>query len=237
MNEKNILIMASGSGSNAEAIVKGAQAQALPMRFVCGCDKKPEKAGVYEKMEKLGVTVHYLPAPYGDHSALSEFMKNHKPDLTVLAGYMRILPPEIADKYDILNIHPSILPFVYKGSMDAYQDAMDADDKYTGCTVHRVTSDVDAGERVGQIAFEIPEFIKTERDIGKLKAIGLSYEHALYLIAINSVLRNESPDTMLVARVAAANLKVRGLPMIKTIVPLNNAPVFAEFCSKELACR
>jgi phosphoribosylglycinamide formyltransferase-1 len=228
INQKNILILASGSGSNAEVIVKNAQKQNLPIKFAVGCDKKPEVAGVYERMEKLGVVVHYLPAPYGDHSKLMDFLGHNKFDLIVGAGYMRILPPEVVDNHSVVNIHPSILPFVYVGSLDGYMDAFNAGDKYTGCTVHKMIPEVDKGPIIAQLAFEIPK----GTDLDMLKKIGLAHEHALYPEAINSVVFGVDVNMESVARTAQNNIQERGLGAINTIMPAHGK-LFKQFNPKE----
>ncbi|MCL2018045.1 MAG: hypothetical protein FWG80_04735 [Alphaproteobacteria bacterium] len=240
-NEKNILILASGGGTNAESIVKNAKEQSLDMRFIGGCNRSHEKAGVYKKLENLGVKVNYIPSPGSDFSKLREFLNGMpKFDLIVLAGYMRILPVDISNNYNIVNIHPSILPFVYKGSQDAYLDALDNEDKYTGCTVHKVTSEVDSGPRLGQIAFEIPEFVTRKGDLDMLKSIGLAHEHALYFKVITGLLSGFANTNALmqldmedIARHAHKNLKERDLPRVRTYIPNNGLNIFKEFHPKQ----
>jgi len=240
-DKKDVLILASGGGSNAEAIVSHAQKQELPIRFVGGCNISREKAGVYERLEKLNVPVHYLPSPKTDFSALCGFLDKNRFDLIVLAGYMRVLPADIADNYRIVNIHPSILPFVYKGSMDAYKDAMDNGDIYTGCTVHQVTSEVDAGPILAQIAFEIPPLVRKDGDLDTLKKIGLAHEHALYPAVVASVVLSgkyilNAPIKMIrVADQAKKNLADRELPAVDKFIPLSYHRGFLEFNPKEVA--
>jgi phosphoribosylglycinamide formyltransferase-1 len=236
INKKDVLILGSGGGSNAEALVKYAQEKGLNIRFVGGCNRPRAKAGIYDRLEKLGVETYYLPSPGSDFSALRGFLANPgafnpanpiRFDLILLAGYMRILPPDIAEMYDILNIHPSILPFVYKGSEDAYSDALGNGDARTGCTVHMVTSDVDGGPIIAQLGFQIPESVIRSKDIYMLKAIGLAHEHALYPAVMHAALgygidniRIDMDKVMLNAREL---LRERGLDTIMrdcpTIVP------------------
>jgi phosphoribosylglycinamide formyltransferase-1 len=192
--------MASGSGSNAEAIVKYYRNNlAGLLDFTVVCNRTPEVAGVYSRMEKFQIKTKYLPSPNNDFSKVANFLKLNRFDLIALAGYMRILPPEIVAQNNIINIHPSLLPFKYQGSKDAYQDTIDNGDKIAGCTVHRVTADVDAGPRLAQIAFEIPDEIVANKDVDALKEIGLAHEHALYPAVVGNQIFGDKLPLNLVA--------------------------------------
>jgi phosphoribosylglycinamide formyltransferase-1 len=197
-----------------------------PVGFAGLCNMPPGKAGVYDKLHALGVNVEYVPSPKGDFSGVRKFLEAHRFDLVVLAGYMRVLPADIVEKYDILNIHPSLLPYKYKGSMDAYQDAIDSGDKITGCTVHRATTDVDDGPILGQIGFEIPSGILGAGDIDTLKGIGLAHEHALYPAIVRYILYSSALDIRIVADRAAQNIFDRGLPSAHTIIPSHGGTRF-----------
>lgn len=87
-------------------------------------------------------------------------------DIVLLAGFMRIIPSIIYDEFPTFNIHPSLLPR-YKGLMDVavHYAAIESGDKFTGCTLHRVTGKVDAGRIISQ--YQIPI---TTRDPGILKS-------------------------------------------------------------------
>jgi phosphoribosylglycinamide formyltransferase-1 len=194
---KNVLILASGSGSNAQALVEYAQKKGLDINFVGGCNKPRGKAGVYERLEKLGVETYYLPSPgpkgNRNFKYLTSFLKYNpvtkgKIDLILMAGYMLILPKHIVRKYNVLNIHPSVLPYKYQGSEHAYDDALNNGDVRTGCTVHRAIPKVDAGPIIAQIGFSIPPSVIENKDIETLKAIGLAHEHILYPAVMQAVL-------------------------------------------------
>jgi folate-dependent phosphoribosylglycinamide formyltransferase PurN len=146
-------------------------------------------------------------------------------DLIVLAGYMRILPADIAESYNMLNIHPSVLPFVYKGSEDGYADALANRDKIVGCTVHMVTKDVDAGPRLYQVGFGMPDEIIANENLDLLRQIGLAHEHALYPLVVRNIVFNmDQMISMPAVRGAALdNLRARCLPPVKTVFPENGA--------------
>ncbi|GHU01613.1 phosphoribosylglycinamide formyltransferase [Alphaproteobacteria bacterium] len=229
-DEKTVLILASGNGSNAQAIVEHSLSEKLPIRFLCGCNRPSSKAGIYGRMEAFGIKTEYLPSPGTDFAKLEQYLAEHRVDMIVLAGYMRILPRAITERYNILNIHPSLLPFKYKGSQDAYQDAIDNGDKITGCTVHRVTADVDGGQRLGQIAFEIPEVIVKNKDTESLKKLGLCFEHALYPCVVESGLFNVPLSLEAVDKLAGKIRKARGIGFdAPSILPHNHAAVFDRF--------
>jgi phosphoribosylglycinamide formyltransferase-1 len=241
VNYVDILILASGGGSNAEAIVKYVQESGYSIKITAGCNHPRGKAGVYEKLEKLGIDVRYIPSPKNDFSALRALLgagnNGGRFCLIVLAGYMRVLPADITERYDVLNIHPSILPFVYKGSEDAYRDAINNRDTRTGCTVHRATPDVDGGDRLAQLAFKIPEKITEAKDVNALREIGLAFEHALYpRIVINETFRLRKPLDMAAIHDSADDiLSKRGLPRV-THIPTPSTldrPIFNRWNSRE----
>ena len=148
---KRVLILASGNGSNFEAIVKYFQGKGLDVAFELLCDKKD--AYVFKRAKKLGV-----PSYFVEFESLYDFLnaRKGKYNLYVLAGFMRILPEKIlkicagsgkfytdAGCCNIVNIHPSLLP-KFKGK-DAIKRAFEAKEKKTGVTVHFVNRNVDSG--------------------------------------------------------------------------------------------
>ncbi|MDR0967550.1 MAG: hypothetical protein LBL75_01820 [Rickettsiales bacterium] len=229
-DRKKVLIMASGSGSNAEALVRSIRLDNLPVDFYCASDKSGDKAGVYARMkQKLSIETQYIPSPLiktdgagvfpkpRDWSNLIKFLEKHNFDLIVLAGYMLILPPQIASQYKIINIHPAITPFAHVGATDAYADALRDGDTATGCTVHHVIPQVDAGERIAQIGFMIPENI----NLDTLKQIGLTFEHQLYPAVVKQELFYSKLDLMVIAGNASRELARHRLPWSEILIPEN----------------
>ncbi|MDR0319466.1 MAG: hypothetical protein LBH81_01870 [Rickettsiales bacterium] len=223
----NILILASGGGSNARAVVEYIQKSKYKMvvNMMAACNVREEKAAVYGRMKKLGVNTAHIPSPGQDFSSLRFLLdfgfNGLKFDLIVMAGYMRIIPADIAEEYNILNIHPSVLPFAHKGSMDAYKDAFAAGSARTGCTVHRVIPEVDAGPVLAQIGFDIPDEIMRAGDLDLLKQVGLAHEHALYPeIALREAADCEEPLDMWAVQKRAQNILLeRRLPFTNTLIP------------------
>lgn len=215
MARKHVLILASGGGSNAEALVKYANKNALNIDFACASDKLKEEAGVYNRMAGFGVRTDHVPMPGKNFALLRALLQNPKSynraypkkfDLVLMAGFMRILPPDIVKNNTVLNIHPSILPYVYVGSKDAYQDALNNGDLRTGCTVHIATADVDMGPVLAQIGFEIPKPVIENKDIDALRAIGLAHEHVLYPAVMHAVLYQKLDNLNMIDLVGKARM-------------------------------
>lgn len=112
-------------------------------------------------------------------------LRDHAIDLVALAGYMRLLSPEFVARWPdrILNVHPSLLP-LYKG-LDTHRRALLAGDDYAGCSVHVVTSDLDAGPVIAQAKVRI----LPRDDADSLATRVLAAEHALYPVALDDYCR------------------------------------------------
>ena len=109
-------------------------------------------------------------------AALDKALRDHRVGTVALAGFMRVLSPSFVEQWRgrIVNIHPSLLP-KYPG-LDTYARAIAAGDSKTGCSVHVVTEEVDAGEVLGQL--EVP--IEPGEDAGTLEQRVREAEHRLY---------------------------------------------------------
>ena len=154
-------VLASGFGSNFEALVRSVKSGMLnaeiPLIIVnnanCGAI---EKAKQYNIPYKLLDHRRFNSREELDLSIAKEFY-NYKIEAIVMAGWMRIATPTLIDKYPgrIVNIHPSLLPS-FKGK-DAIKQALEEGVKITGCTVHLVQNDVDSGPILIQAAVIIEE--------------------------------------------------------------------------------
>ena len=152
-----VVILGSGRGSNAEAILQAQQAGQLGRaRVVQILADKPD-AGILALGARFGVPASYVdPAPFktklegaGEERFIAA-VRAGEPDLVVLAGFMRVLKAGFLGAFAgrIINLHPSLLP-AFPG-LDGIGQALRAGVKETGCTVHRVTLEVDAGEILAQ---------------------------------------------------------------------------------------
>jgi phosphoribosylglycinamide formyltransferase-1 len=152
-----VVILGSGTGSNAAAILQAQRDGALGQAQVVQIIADQPEAGILAHGETYGVPAQYLdPAPFktklegeGEDRYLS-FIDALAPDLIVLAGFMRVIKPRFINRYagKIINLHPSLLPS-FPG-LDGIGQAWRRGVKISGCTVHYVTAEVDGGPIIDQ---------------------------------------------------------------------------------------
>ena len=177
-----IVILGSGRGSNAEAILQAQQTGALGRGRVVQLFSDRPDAGILALGPRFGVPARLVdPAPFktkleGEGEArFITAIRECAPDLVVLAGFMRVLKPAFLDAFAgrIINLHPSLLPS-FPG-LDGIGQAWRRGVKVTGCTVHRVTAEVDGGPILDQVAVRIDLSDTLETLTAKVHAA----EHAL----------------------------------------------------------
>ncbi|MFT3868520.1 MAG: phosphoribosylglycinamide formyltransferase [Nibricoccus sp.] len=177
-----IVILGSGRGSNAEAILRAQAAGELGNAKVTQIFADRREAGILAHGKKFGVPAAFLdPGPFKtkfDDAGETRYIDGItalRPDLVVLAGFMRILKPRFIDAFagKIINLHPSLLPS-FPG-LDGIGQAWRRGVKITGCTVHYVTAEVDGGPIIDQTAIRIEETDTLESLEAKVHAA----EHAL----------------------------------------------------------
>ena len=152
-----VVLLGSGRGSNAEAILLAQQAGQLGRARVVAIFSDRPDAGILALGPPVGVPAHYVdPAPFrtklegeGEGRFIAA-VGAAQPDLVVLAGFMRVVKPGFLGAFagKIINLHPSLLPS-FPG-LDAIGQALRAGVRETGCTVHRVTLEVDGGPVLAQ---------------------------------------------------------------------------------------
>ena len=152
-------MLASGSGSNLQALLDACASGAVPARVVAVLSDRPG-ARALERARAAGVAATSLrPRDYPDRgahdAALAEACAAAGADLVVLAGYMRVVGPDFLRRWPqrCLNVHPSLLP-AFPG-LDAPAQALAYGAKVTGCTVHFVDDGVDTGPIILQEALAI----------------------------------------------------------------------------------
>lgn len=177
---KSIVILISGRGSNMQAILEAD----LPVRIAAVISNRPDAAGL-DVARKHGVAAVALdhrsfPDRESFDTALGDKIDEFKPDLVVLAGFMRILTPALVYKYNgrLINIHPSLLP-AFTG-LDTHARALSKGVKIHGCTAHFVTPDLDKGPIIAQAA--VPVLPEDSEDT--LSARVLEQEHRIYPQAV-----------------------------------------------------
>ncbi|WP_090441979.1 phosphoribosylglycinamide formyltransferase [Duganella sp. CF458] len=156
---KNIVILISGRGSNMEAVVRAAQAEQWPARIAAVISNKADAKGL-EFAARHGIPTAVVsnkdyPSREAFDAALQEVIDGFKPDLVVLAGFMRILTPGFVSHYEnrMLNIHPSLLP-LFPG-LHTHEQALASGAATHGATVHFVTAQLDHGPLVDQVSVPI----------------------------------------------------------------------------------
>lgn len=180
----NIVILISGSGSNMAAIVQASRrhhwAARHGARVVAVISNQPDAPGLALARE-FGLATAVLdhrayPSREAFDAALMAEIDRHAPTLVVLAGFMRILTPGFVAHFAgrLINIHPSLLP-AFTG-LRTHQRAIEAGCKFAGCTVHRVTPDLDHGEILNQAVVPVLPGDTAE----SLAARVLTQEHELY---------------------------------------------------------
>ena len=157
-----VVILGSGRGSNAEAILQAQQEQRLGVAKVVQIFSDQPTAGILDLGARFGVPAVFIdPAPFKTklegpgEDRLIEAIQGAKADLVVLAGFMRVLKPKFLSGFagKIINLHPSLLPS-FPG-LDGIGQAFRRGVKVTGCTVHYVTLEVDGGPILDQTVVRV----------------------------------------------------------------------------------
>jgi phosphoribosylglycinamide formyltransferase-1 len=187
---KNIVILISGGGSNMAAIVRACGSEAWPARIAAVISNKADAGGLAlaaaQGIPTEVVSNKDYPSRELFDAALREAIDAFKPDLVVLAGFMRILTAPFVEHYAgrMLNIHPSLLP-KYPG-LHTHRQALDAGDARHGATVHIVTAELDHGPMLGQAEIDI---LPGDTE-ASLAARLLAEEHKLYPRVIRSFIEH-----------------------------------------------
>ena len=181
---KRVAVLVSGRGSNMRALIEGADGYDV----VLVASNKPQAAGLdWARSQGLptwtwdskGVSREVFD------QALDKVLEDHGVGTIALAGYMRLLSAEFIDKWRgrIVNIHPSLLP-AYRG-LDTHARVLAAGEEMTGCTVHVVTEELDAGRILGSAKVEV----RPGGTAASLESRVLDAEHRLYPTALAKFVR------------------------------------------------
>lgn len=190
-NIPRLAVLGSGKGSNFVAIQEAIRAGKLDARIVLVASDLPD-AIILSKAAAFGLPTATLPpspfrtklGPEGE-VALVELLRNHAVEWVILAGYMRVVKEPLLSAFPnrIVNIHPSLLP-AFKG-LRAWEQALVAGVPETGCTVHFVNRDIDAGEIIAQRRVPVLVGDTPETLHARIQAT----EHELYPAALAKVFR------------------------------------------------
>lgn len=219
MRPLRIAVLASGGGSNLQALIDHAAGASGPSWGVVLVISDRPGAGALERAARHGLVREVVVAgagqdPMAVEARLLTLFERHEIDLVLLAGYLRLVPPAVVARYSgrILNIHPALLPaFGGKGmyGMHVHRAVLESGARLTGVTVHVVDDVYDRGRIVAQ--WPVP--VKTGDTPEALAARVLEVEHALYPRVVDHV-----------ARALAAKLDVDPLDEPGEVFRLGEAP-------------
>ena len=180
MSNLSAAVLISGSGSNLQAIIDEIQSGQLDLELGVVLSNQPDAYGL-ERARKAGIATECIShQDFAERTrydaALVKCLDRYRPDLVILAGFMRILTGTFVNHFGgrVLNIHPSLLP-KFPG-LDTHQRAIDAGEKWHGCTVHFVTEDLDGGPAI--IQGRVP--VMPDDTAQELAARVLKVEHRIY---------------------------------------------------------
>lgn len=192
MLTKKIAVLFSGGGSNLEAILEGLHGKVFGetrIEVALTLTNKANAGGI-AKAAKYGLKsvviehVNFTSREEFD-AAVVEEIKHANVDLTVLAGFMRILTPVFTSQVRAINLHPSLLP-LFKGA-HAIKESFESDMKVGGVSVHWVSEELDGGKIIAQRAFEKSAGMSLEEFEAKIHAI----EHEVLPETIVQILTNK----------------------------------------------
>ena len=172
--------MCSGNGTNFENIVTNPLCNKHEVVLMIHNTKK---CGAIARAAKWGIP--HCRVAHKDEDQMIKLFEVYRVDLIVLAGYMRVLKKPSEFPCPIINVHPSLLP-KYKG-LHAVEQAMEAGDSITGCTVHYVNEELDGGEIIKQ--GEVP--IMPEDTVESLTKAIQRMEYAILPAAIQELSRHK----------------------------------------------
>ncbi len=199
----NLVVLASGSGTNLQAILDTLHGREGIEVVGVGSDRAGARA--LDRARALGIGTAVFPrGEYSDRArrddALGDWIEACGADLVVLAGYMQLLSEDFVARFRnrIVNVHPALLP-AFPG-LDAIGQALEAGVDTTGVTVHFVDEGVDTGPTIAQREVPVP----ADRDRVRLEAAVHAVEHELYPEAIRMIAQGrvridaDSPRTVVV---------------------------------------
>ena len=190
MSTFRIAVLASGSGTNLQAILDQLHAGEEGIEVVGVASDKPE-AKALERARKAGVETGVFPvSDYEDREqrdrAIGDWLEEREVDLVVLAGYMQLLDTGFLARFGsrVVNVHPALLP-AFPG-IRAVEQALDYGVKVFGVTVHFVDEGVDTGRIILQRAVELPR----ATEAAEVRAALRPLEHDLLCEAVALIARD-----------------------------------------------
>jgi len=201
---RSIAVLASGNGTNFQAIIEAVKGGVIGGSIaILLSDRKDAYA--LRRAEANGIPFRVIPFTKADpeifYGKMRDAIRSANPDLIVLAGFNRILPDRVFSGYRAINIHPSLLPcFGGRGfyGVKVHEAVLASGAKFSGCTVHFVTGEVDGGPIIVQRIVEVKdddtpeslaERIHLEEHIAIVEAIKIAL-NGNYRISGNRVIKS-----------------------------------------------
>lgn len=178
MLTKKCVLLFSGKGSNIKNLINRQASLNGKLKYIAAFTNNSSAKGIdICRDNDIDVTINDQEEL---NSNLRKFLSKYKPDLIILAGYMKILPDDIVDKYvgKIINIHPSLLP-KYPG-LNTYEKVLKNNDLYHGVTIHYVDTTLDGGPIILQGKFKI----RKKFSVKELEGLTHKVEHKIYPIVV-----------------------------------------------------
>jgi len=154
VTKKKVAVLISGNGSNLQALMDACKDSDYPAEIALVISNKPDAFGLtraaQSAVKSLVINHKEFDTRESFDEAMHQALISHNIEIVCLAGFMRLLSASFVGKWQdrMINIHPSLLP-KYKGA-NAISNALAAGEKITGCTVHYVVPEMDAGEIILQ---------------------------------------------------------------------------------------
>jgi len=177
--KKKVAVLISGRGSNLKALIEAAEAADYPAGIALVLSNKADAAGLAFAREK-GIETLVIPSAGKERAAFDAEMdaalRARGIEIICLAGFMRLLTTEFVQSWygRMINIHPSLLP-AFKGT-NVHERVAASGVRFTGCTVHFVSPEMDEGPIIDQAVVPVPQGA-TPAEIADLV---LAQEHILY---------------------------------------------------------
>lgn len=190
-----ICVFASGRGSNLQAIIDGVEKGRLNCEIVFVLSNN-SSSGALETARKKNIPAYHLSEKVFHKNSFEEslidLLEKYKPDLIVLAGYMKLVPVSVIKKYEnrIINIHPALLPkFGGKGmfGINVHNAVFQAGEKVSGVTIHIVNENYDEGKIIYQEVVDISDCKSPEEISEKV----LRLEHKVYPEVIQKIIEGK----------------------------------------------
>lgn len=193
--KKRVVVFISGNGSNMVALAEASKQKDYPAKIIAVICDNPDAIGI-EKAHNRNLPIHIVdrknyPTKEAHEESILAVLAKYQPDLICFAGYMRLISPHFVKLYEerILNIHPSLLPS-FKG-LNTHERVLQAGVKITGCTIHLVTEEMDAGRILAQAA--VPVY--SNDTVDSLAQRVLKAEHKLYPEALKTFIEGNEKMT------------------------------------------